>query len=65
VVQNEKFFDYDKLYFEQRAYHRDMIKRKNWFYIQHTKIISNLISKFGIGKILDVGCGDKPDISKR
>lgn len=54
----KSFFDYDKLYSEEGAYHWDMAKRKDRFYIQHTKIISNLISKFGIGKILDVGCGD-------
>lgn len=49
---------YDKLYYEQKAYHWDMIKGKNIYYIQHTQIILNLVSKFGIGKILDVGCGD-------
>ena len=49
---------YEKLYSEQKAYHWDMIKRKDTYYIQHTRIILNLVSKFGMGKILDVGCGD-------
>lgn len=49
---------YDELYYEKKAYHWDMIKRKDSFYIQHSQIILNLVNKFGIGKVLDVGCGD-------
>jgi 2-polyprenyl-3-methyl-5-hydroxy-6-metoxy-1,4-benzoquinol methylase len=49
---------YDKLYDAQKAYHWDYIKRKDSYYIQHTRIILNLVSKFAVGRILDVGCGD-------
>jgi|LGOV01.1.fsa_nt_gb ubiquinone/menaquinone biosynthesis C-methylase UbiE len=54
----KSFFDYDKLYSKEGTYHWDMIERGDRFYTQHTKIILNHIDKFGVGKILDVGCGD-------
>jgi len=49
---------YEKLYHDKKAYHWDHIKSRDAFYIQHTKIILNLVDKFGRGKIIDVGCGD-------
>jgi 2-polyprenyl-3-methyl-5-hydroxy-6-metoxy-1,4-benzoquinol methylase len=49
---------YDRLYDEQKAYHWNYIKKKDGYYTQHTRIILDLVIRFGIGRILDVGCGD-------
>jgi len=49
---------YERLYHDKKAYHWDYIKSRNTFYIQHTKIILNLVGEFGRGKIIDIGCGD-------
>ncbi len=49
---------YERLYHDKKAYHWDYIKSRNAFYIQHTKIILNLVGEFGRGKIIDIGCGD-------
>jgi len=49
---------YEKLYHDKKAYHWNHIKSRDAFYIQHTRIILDLVDEFGRGKTIDIGCGD-------